>query len=600
MDFRILGSVEVLAEGQPLPIGGPKQRALLAYLLLNGYEAVSAERLIEELWYDPPSGGTQTVQTQVSRLKRALGGRVTWCGSGYAIELEPQELDLDRFRSLLAQAGTERDPAQRSKLLNEADALWHGTPLQGVEGPFVAAEVRALEELRVAALEERIEADLEAGRHAVVASELSSLVSRYPLRERLRGQLILALYRGGRQAEALAAYREARRMLDEELGIEPSPALRDLELAILRHDPTLDLRPSARAALMPEATPERTPRRRQAGLVLVAIVAVGALATAGFALTRGNPGHTQAAPPLVQTIIRPTTGIRRATVRHVRVHKIVPRRRSTIEPVERKTTKPPTSAPSATTQEEATTVKAAPAASTTTPKTSTRKPHKPATTSTPTVRRQLAPPATPVTISDTFAGDFLDPAMWHQVTTDDNVSISEQDGQLLVTVGAAAVRGGAYNQIDVHAGTQCSFPGDFDAYVDYKLLEWPAADNIFIGLNAIYAGSTVGRENNSVWGDEYAAWVVPGTNGSVPLTDESGSLRITRRKGIATDYFWHNGAWTRMASGHSSGAAVFGLGAMSAGATSAFGQQELRVAFDNFRATGVQPTCPPGSRQPTS
>src|SRR5213075_14101 len=118
---------------------------------------------------------------------------------------------------------------ERSRLLREADALWHGTPLQGVDGPFVAAEVRALEELRLAAVEERIEADLEAGRHAALTGELSSLVARHPLRERLRGQLILALYRSGRQADALSAYREACSFLLDELGLRPSPALRELE-----------------------------------------------------------------------------------------------------------------------------------------------------------------------------------------------------------------------------------------------------------------------------------------------------------------------------------------------------------------------------------
>ena len=141
MDFRILGSVEVLAEGEPLPVGGPRQRALLAYLLLNEHDVVSAERLIDELWYDPPAGGVQAVQTQVSRLRRALGGRITTTGGGYTIDLEPAELDLGRFRSLLADAGTALRPDERSRLLREADALWHGTPLQGIDGPFVAAEV---------------------------------------------------------------------------------------------------------------------------------------------------------------------------------------------------------------------------------------------------------------------------------------------------------------------------------------------------------------------------------------------------------------------------------------------------------------------------
>jgi hypothetical protein len=202
----------------------------------------------------------------------------------------------------------------------------------------------------------------------------------------------------------------------------------------------------------------------------------------------------------------------------------------------------------------------------------------------------------PVTISDAFSGDLVDPVVWHQVTTDTNETIVEQGGQLVVTVGASAVRGGTYNEIDVHAGTQCSFPGDFDAHVDFALLEWPQADNIFAGLSAIYAGSTVGREGNSVWGDEYASWVVPGTNGAIPTSDTSGSVRIQRTDGIATTSIWRQGAWERIARGHSTGAAVFGLGAQSADRASAFGGQELKVAFDNFTVTGLNPICPPGSQ----
>jgi hypothetical protein len=142
-------------------------------------------------------------------------------------------------------------------------------------------------------------------------------------------------------------------------------------------------------------------------------------------------------------------------------------------------------------------------------------------------------------------------------------------GSVEVLTGA---RGGAYNQIDAHVGTQCAFPGDFDAHVDYTLLEWPQADNIFVGLNAIFAGAAVGR----------------------------GSVRIARVNGIATTYIWHRGAWTRIARGNSTGAAVFGLQAMSTDAASSFGQQELKVAFDNFTVTGASPICPPGSQPPGS
>ncbi|HEX4526981.1 MAG TPA: BTAD domain-containing putative transcriptional regulator [Gaiellaceae bacterium] len=601
MDFRILGSVEVLTGGQPLPVGGPKQRALLAYLLLNEQDVVSAERLIEELWYDPPGGGVQAVQTQVSRLRRALGGRITTSGSGYTIDLEPGELDLGRFRSLLAEAGAALEPGERSRLLREADALWHGTPLQGVDGPFVAAEVRALEELRLAAVEERIEADLDAGRHAALVAELSSLVSRHPLRERLRGQLILALYRSDRQAEALSAFRDTRRMLDEELGIEPSPALRELELAILRHDPSLARPAAPRLGATEEST---RPRRRRAGLAVGAVVALGVIAAATAALTHN--ADPESAPPTPATSSTVTQAARRTThvtsTHHPR--RRIPRHRSpatTRQVVRTTTTSAPVLAAAAPPQQQTTTTQTT-SAVTTKPaaQTKTTPSHKStARTKTTPTRTPATPPPKPVTISDTFGGDFVDPTIWHQVTTDANVSIAEQNGELVLTVGPAAVRGGAYNQIDVHVGTQCSFPGDFDARVDFNLLEWPQADNIFVGLSAIFAGSVVGRESSSQWGDNYVAWVVPGNNGSVALPDTSGSLRITRVKGTETAYVRHGGGWSRVAAGRSQGAAVFGLQAMSPDATSAFGQQELKVAFDNFTVTGTNPICPPGSGPPS-
>ena len=598
MDFRILGSVEVLTEGKPLPVGGPRQRALLAYLLLNEHDVVSADRLIEELWHDPPAGGVQAVQTQVSRLRRALGGRIATSGSGYTIDLEPGELDLGRFRSLLADAGTASEAAERSRLLREADGLWHGTPLQGVDGPFVAAEVRALEELRLAAVEERIEADLDAGRHAALVAELSSLVVRHPLRERLRAQLILALYRSGRQADALSAFRDTRRMLDEELGIEPSPALRELELAILRHDPSLACAAPGRTEAVAVADSPR-PRRPWAGLVVVAVVALAALGAAAAALMRGDDSRSaQSTPAASTTLTQAAGGTRRlVTKHHARVRAVVRRVPATTHQVIRTiTTSAAVVQPPTPVQQEITPTKTTPAVATTTTAIKNTPAHKStAKTNTTSTRTPAAPPPKPVTISDAFDGNFVDPTIWHQVTTDANVSIAEQGGQLVLTVGAAAVRGGAYNQIDVHVGTQCTFPGDFDARVDFTLLEWPQADNIFVGLNAIYAGSAVGRESSSQWGDNYAGWVVPSNNGTIALPDTSGSVRITRVKGTETTYVRHGGGWVRLAAGRSQGAAVFGLQASSEDGTSAFGQQELKVAFDNFTVTGTHPVCPPGS-----
>jgi len=277
MDFRILGPVEVFVEGQPLPLGGQRPRALLAYLLLHANDVVASDRLIDELWFEAPRGGTAALQTQISRLRRLLGDRIVTSGAGYALRVEPGELDLDRFRSLLAEAGADSDPAERSRRLREADALWRGVPLGGLDVPFAVVEAGALEELRLAALEDRLEADLELGHNGELVSELSTLVAHHPLRERLRGQLILALYRSGRQADALEAYRETRRMLNDELGLEPGPALRELEQAILRQDPGL-----VRPATAPPAPPPRValPTRRRVTLVAAGLVALGLVAVA--------------------------------------------------------------------------------------------------------------------------------------------------------------------------------------------------------------------------------------------------------------------------------------------------------------------------------
>jgi len=226
MEFRILGKVEVSTGGQPLPLGGARQRALLAFLLLHANEQVTADRLIDELWTVPPAGGVAAVRTLVHRLRKVLGERIATVGPSYELRLEPQELDLDRFRSLLGEAAAVAESGDRSRLLRDADALWCGEPLSGIDAPFVATEVAALTDLRLAAVEDRIDADLDQGLATRLVSELSALVGRHPLRERLRGQLMLALYRSGRQADALEAYREIRRMLSQQLGLEPSPFLR--------------------------------------------------------------------------------------------------------------------------------------------------------------------------------------------------------------------------------------------------------------------------------------------------------------------------------------------------------------------------------------
>jgi DNA-binding SARP family transcriptional activator len=245
MEFRILGPLEVLDADRPLPVVGPKQRSLLALLLLHVNQVVSSDRLIEELWPDePPGSGAAALQASVSRLRKALGpggGLLVTAPPGYVLRLEPEALDLSRFERLVQKAGR-ADARRAAETLREALTLWRGPPLPDFAyEPFAQAAIARLEELRLLALEKRIGADLELGRHAELVPELELLVGQHPLREGLRLQLMLALYRTGRQADALDSYQKARRMLVDELGIEPSPALQGLEKAILRQDSSLEL-----------------------------------------------------------------------------------------------------------------------------------------------------------------------------------------------------------------------------------------------------------------------------------------------------------------------------------------------------------------------
>jgi DNA-binding SARP family transcriptional activator len=247
LEFRILGPLEVAGDRGVISIGAQKQRALLAVLLVHANEVVSVDRLVDSLWgADPPRTATTSLQNFVAQLRKLLGPDVLVTRPpGYALRVGPEQLDLTRFEAFLD--GARGAPAEdRAASLREALALWRGSPLADFTfEPFAEAEVRRLEELRLVALEERIEADLELGRHAELVAELEALVDRQPLRERLRAQLMLALYRSGRQAQALQAYQEARRTLIEELGIDPSPQLQQLHASILRQETALH--PSAGA-----------------------------------------------------------------------------------------------------------------------------------------------------------------------------------------------------------------------------------------------------------------------------------------------------------------------------------------------------------------
>lgn len=259
-DFRVLGPVEAVAGRQALELGGKRQRTLLALLLLERGRPISADRLAEELWHGkPPSGAPMTLRSYVSRLRAVLGrDAVAARPPGYALVVDPDQLDVHRFETLMQQGqgalarGAAGLAADR---LHAALALWRGPALADVaEGGALALEAKRLEELRLVCIEDRIDADLALGHHAELVPELERLVAEEPLRERLWRELVLALYRAERQSDALAAYSRARKLLAEELGLEPSEELRALERAVLRHDIAVVRRPEEQHNLPAQTT----------------------------------------------------------------------------------------------------------------------------------------------------------------------------------------------------------------------------------------------------------------------------------------------------------------------------------------------------------
>ena len=234
--YRLLGPFEP-SHGVP----GGKPRAVLARLLLDAPRVVPVDVLVESIWADPPPSAHKVVQVYVSQLRKALGPEAIETRSpGYLARVGAEEHDLGEFERLAATAARERDPARRAALLQDALALWRGRALaEFADEPFAEPASRRLEELRFVAIEQRIDAELELGEHARLVAELEALVEAEPLREGLRRRLMLALYRSGRQAEALERYREGRTLLVERLGLEPGPALQELERAILRQEPAL-------------------------------------------------------------------------------------------------------------------------------------------------------------------------------------------------------------------------------------------------------------------------------------------------------------------------------------------------------------------------
>jgi YVTN family beta-propeller protein len=309
LDFRILGPLEVYDdEGREIELGGRQQRLVLAMLLLHPNEVVSVDRLIDVIWGErAPASAVKNVQVHVSRLRKALepesrsGGSESAKGivrthsNGYILEVAPGELDVDRFQRLVEEgrrALAAGEPEDAGTILREALALLRGAPLADFTyDSFAQGEVGRLHELRLGALEERIDTDLALGRHDDVAAELQGFVSEHPLRERLRGQLMLALYRSGRQADALRVYEEARRALAEQLGLEPSESLQRLHQAVLTDDSALSaparVAPSVETGRVARVSPPMFSGRRGGLLGLGgALLLAAALAVAVLEVTR--------------------------------------------------------------------------------------------------------------------------------------------------------------------------------------------------------------------------------------------------------------------------------------------------------------------------
>ena len=315
MWFELVGGLAVRGDGgTPLSVVGPTRRALLAILLLHAGEVLTTDRLIDELWGErAPPTASKSLQVHVWRLRQVLGGSdgegpLASAGGGYVLRVEPGQLDLEVFERLLGEGRAALADGRlegASETLAQALALWNGPALAEFGDLPFAREARArLEELRLEAAEARIDADLQLGRHRALVAELESLVAANPLRERLRAQLMLALYRCGRQAEALEVYRETRTMLDQDLGLQPSGELRALENAILAQDPGLDLASRATDESGSAQDPPVGRPTRRAGLLIAAGggLLLAAVAAVAIGLSGGSRSHVEFSPNSVAVI----------------------------------------------------------------------------------------------------------------------------------------------------------------------------------------------------------------------------------------------------------------------------------------------------------
>ena len=547
-----------------IPVSGGKLRALLAILLVHANRAVSEDALIEALWGDAATRrSADNLHVLVSRLRKTLGSdRVVRDGGGYLIRVEDDELDLTRFEALRAESKP-----------HEALALWHGPPLADFTyEQWSVGEIRRLDELRLLAVEERIEADLGGGRHAELVGELQALVAEHPLREEFRRQLILALYRSGRQAEALEAYRAAHRMLNEELGLEPSPALRELEQAVLRQDPELE----APRRLVPAFAGATAPRRRALTAAAAAALAFAGAATAFALVDRNDESHAAAAAQR-RAPRPPSTGGPAPNVRSVTTTRLVVLR-------ERTTRTRPSRPPRTTTSEPP------PPAPQPPPPSQQRSRRRPKNIPPPPTHPQPQPESAAERFTDNFDDGVRNGAFWHQIVTGTGITLTERNGRLEVEFASDGLAGGEFHVLGAHYGTQCRFVGDFDAHVDYELLDWPMPNGVAVQLNAWFTrrgAVSVGRQSQT-WDEEYVTWADARGN-SRPTLDTRGSLRIRRVDGTISTHYKSGRQWLSLGAARTTEAPMLAIQAMTTDET--FGHKPVRVAFDNFALVADQPVC---------
>jgi DNA-binding SARP family transcriptional activator len=598
MEFRLLGPLEVWRAGHAIDVRGSKRRTVLALLALHANEVVGRDRLIEELWGErPPANAAAALQNHVSRLRKDLGSEVVvtkpW---GYVLRSEPHEIDLKRFESMLVEAKPLPARERREKL-GEALALWRGPAFADlVQEPALGLESARLEEIRLAALEQRIDADLELGAHEELVPELEALIGEHPLRERLRGQLILALYRSGRQAEALETYRETRRVLVEELGIEPSADLRELERAILRQDPALAAAqvPVVNAAEAPEPAGWRWPRSPLAlgiaALVLGAAgTAAGLLWSGGSAqpsLAAGSNGLADWHEVFRQSTQETVTTVTQVTVEHghTGTTTIVSRGRGG-------NGKHGGSGGGTGGTTGGTTVVG---------KTVSNHPPPPPQPPPPPPVAPPPPPPRPLLV-DNFGDGVIDPRSWDVVRDGPGADVDEREGGLEIAFSAKTplVTPGPFT---AGVSTLCHFVGDFEVVADYRLLDWPAEDGVIATLKATFQDQetntmSIGRASLAGQdGEGYAAFAPPGWSQRRATTDQRGSLRITRVGESLTTYYRDGRSWRRLMSFKRSlgapggiGPATFSLQLFSP--REAFGWQPARIALDNFFVAAQARRC---------